>query len=368
MIKGEIKIKPEVLIALIKLSGFDKEEISKKLKIPFQRIDEGKLTFSQLKSLAQTLKRPIVAFFSDEISAPQYIPDYRLDRRRKINPEVLLAQRKLNYLIEKLRELGTTKSNIPEFSSQISAMELAEKFRNHLSIDLIKNQKPEFILENYKNKIEEKLNLIIIEYPLKPSKRREKEISDDVRAFSVYYPDISGIVLNENDHPSVKLFSLFHEVCHILRKNSGICSLEYEVEKEFEEESYCNSFAAEFLVPAKDLKEELQKFGSANILSITEEVSKIYGVSKQVVLLRLLYIKYINQEKYYELKKALEEKKKEKTKIGYKDWNKVFKNRTGNVVIEGVKEALNKGKVSFYEALNILDMKSKYAEKLLYAK
>ncbi len=90
MIKSEIKIKPEVLIALIELSGFDKEEISKKLKIPIQRIDEGKLTLSQLKSLAKTLKRPIVAFFSDEIPTPQYkyIPDYRLNREREINPKV----------------------------------------------------------------------------------------------------------------------------------------------------------------------------------------------------------------------------------------------------------------------------------------
>ncbi len=274
MSKNELKVKPEVLIALIKLSGFDKEEISKRLKIPIQKIEEGKLTLSQLKSLAQTLKRPIVAFFSDGIPEPQYIPDYRLNRERKINPEVLLAQRKLNYLIEKLRELGTTKSKIPKFSSPISAMELAEKFRNYLEIDLIKNQKPQFLLENYKNKIEEKLNLIIIEYPLKPPKKGEKEISDDVRAFGIYYPDISGIVLNENDYPSVKLFSLFHEVCHILRKSSGICSLEYEVEKEFEEESYCNSFAAEFLVPATDLNKELRKFGNNNIFSIIGRFQK----------------------------------------------------------------------------------------------
>ncbi len=77
MSKSEIRIKPEVLIALIKLSGFDKEEISKKLKISIQRIDEGRLTLSQLKNLARVLKRPIVAFFSDEIPELPDLPDYR---------------------------------------------------------------------------------------------------------------------------------------------------------------------------------------------------------------------------------------------------------------------------------------------------
>ena len=367
MIKKEIKIKPEVLKALIRLSGFDEKEISEKLKISLQRIDEGKITLGQLKKLAQTLKRPIVAFFSDEIPVLQAIPDYRLNREKRINSEVFLAQRKLTYLIDKLRELKTVKSNIPEFPLTLPPEKLAKEFRNFIEVDLIKNQKPHVLLEIYKNKIEAKLNLIIIEYPLKPAKKKEN--SDDVRAFSIYYPDLSGIVLNESDHPSVKLFSLFHEMCHILRKNSGVCSLEYEVEREFKEESYCNKFSAEFLIPIEDLKIELKKskINENNILSIIEEISKIYGVSKRVILLRLLYLKEINETKYYELKKILEEKKKEEAVKGYKNWEGVLRNRTGNLVIKRVKEALFQEKISYYEALNILDLKSKYAEKLLYS-
>jgi len=365
MIK-EIKIRPEVLSTLINTSGYEVEEVTKRTQIPLKRIKEGNLTLSQLKKLAGILKRPLAAFFSDEVPKLKTLPDYRLNRERKINPEVLLAQRKLKYLIKKLKELGVEKTLIPSFSLTLSPAELAEKFRSYLNIGLIKNNKPNELLDTYKKVLEDRLNLIIIEYPLKPRKKKKTEASDDVRAFSIY-SELAGIVLNENDHPSVKLFSLFHEVCHLLKKSSGICSLEYEVEKQFEDESYCNQFAAEFLVPSEDIKKELKNYRvTFNTLpEIVNKLSKIYAVSKQVVLLRFLYLRYISFQQYEEFKRQLEEKGK-KPQYGIRKWDKIFKNRIGNAVIKEVKKSLMENKISFYEALNILDVKVKYAEKFLY--
>ncbi|MEN3039790.1 MAG: hypothetical protein ABDI07_11715, partial [Candidatus Kryptonium sp.] len=144
-------------------------------------------------------------------------------------------------------------------------------------------------------------------------------------------------------------------------------SIEYEVETEFREESYCNKFAAEFLVPSEDIKKELKNvFIDKNTLpEILSNFSRIYAVSKQVILLRLLYLDQISAEEYKEFKKYLEEKGG-KPQYTIRRWNKVFKNRVGNVVIKKVKASLRGNKISFYEALNILDMKIKYAEKLLY--
>jgi Zn-dependent peptidase ImmA (M78 family) len=366
----EKRIKSQVLPVLIKASGYEIEEISAKLQISAKRLEEGELTLTQFKKLAYILKRPLAAFFIDEVPLSKVLPDYRLNRDKKINPEVWLAQRRLEYLIAKLRELGSEKTIIPPFPANVSPAELATKFRDFIEVPLLKNNKPEDLLDKYKESLENKLNLIIIEYPLKPKKKKNMEISDDVRAFSVY-DELAGIVLNENDHPSVKLFSLFHEVCHLLRRNSGICSLEYEIEKDFKEESYCNQFSAEFLVPSEDLNRELKpylpvKAGSIDYLEkLTENLSKIYGVSKQVIFLRLLYLEYITFQGYSEFKKYLEEKKR-KSRFGRRNWEKVFKNRIGNVVLKKVKSSLIENAISFYEALNIIDVKVKHAEKLLY--
>jgi Zn-dependent peptidase ImmA (M78 family) len=357
----EINLKSEIIKGLIETSGFDKEEISKKSRISLKSLDEGKLTIPQLKRLAKVLKRPIAAFFSDEIPELPKIQDYRLNREKRINPKIFEAQREIIYLIKKLKEMGIEKSVIPTFKSTVSPFQLAKEFRDYLGIEGIKNQKPNVVLSKYKEIIEDKLKFIIVEYPLK-----SKE-TDDVRGFSSIYSEIASIVLNENDHPSVKLFSLFHEVCHLLRKNSGICSLEYEVEEKYKEESFCNKFAAEFLVPSDDIKKELQNYPipEETFLETVKVLSKIFAVSKQVILLRLLYLKHLSIEKYYSLKAKLEEKEI-KQQFGKRNWEEVFKNRVGNLTIKEVKKRLQENKLSFYEALNILNIKTKYAEKFLY--
>ncbi len=362
----ELKIKPEVLLTLIKASGYDEDDLSKKTKVPLHKIKDGVVTLAQLKNISEVLKRPLAAFFSEEVPVLKNIPDYRLNREKKLNPEVFLAQRKLEYLIEKMKELGLKKSSLPSFSQELSTIELAERFRQYLSIALLKNNKPEEILESYKTILEDKLKLIIIEQPLKPRKIKNKEITDDVRAFSIY-ADVSGIVLNETDHPSIKLFSLFHEVCHLLRKSSGICSLDYEVEKDFEEESYCNKFAAEFLVPEKDIKKELKNYLSLQerLTEIIDNLAKIYGVSKQVILLRLWHLNFISAKHYYEIKEQYASKEV-KPQFGKRNWSRIYKNRVGDIVIKEVKSSLSKNEISFYEALNVLDVKVNYAEKFLY--
>ena len=359
----KITLKSEVIKGLIETSGFSIEEIAKKSKISLESLEEGKLTIPQLKRLADVLKRPLVAFFSDEVPSLPKIQDYRLNRDKKINPEVFFAQRKLIYLLGKLKELGIEKSLIPTFEPNLSTSRLAEEFRKHLGIELIKNQKPKYILDKYKEIIEDKLKILIIEHPLKPVRSK---VTDDVRAFSIY-SEIAGIVLNETDHPSVKLFSLFHEVCHLLRRSSGICSLDYEVEEKYEEESFCNMFSAEFLVPSYDIKKELQNYplSEKNIFETIGTLSKIYGVSKQVILLRLLYLGYLSKKGYQATKANLEDLE-EKQHFGRRIWQEVFKNRVGNLTIKEVKKGFIQNKISFYEALNILDIKTKYAEKFLY--
>jgi hypothetical protein len=76
----KINLKSEVIKSLIGMSRFDKEEISKKCKIPLKSLDKGKLTIPQLKRLAEVLRRPIIAFFLNEIASLPDIPDYRLNK------------------------------------------------------------------------------------------------------------------------------------------------------------------------------------------------------------------------------------------------------------------------------------------------
>ena len=316
-----------------------------------QETEEGfaSFTLTQIKKLADIYHRPLAAFFTDTLPKLPALSDYRINREKRLTPQIYIAERRAFYLANKLAELSDKKSQIPTFSETLKPDELAMEFRKYLNIELLKSKKPEEYLAHYKQVLEEKLLISIIELPLK---------AEDVRGFSVH-SGISIIVLNENDQTQIKLFSLFHEAYHLIKKTSSICSIEIE-QKDKDIESECNRFSAEFLVPLDDLKEERKRFSQLDENAISE-LSKTYGVSKQVIMLRLLWLRDITNEGYNKFKKESTKKLKEKM-FGRRNWDKVFKNRVGNLVIMETTNAYRSGKISYSEVIDILNMKTKYIE------
>lgn len=360
MIKSsEIKVNPTILKTLRETSGYTIDEIAKKLnatKEKIEKTEEGvaSFTLTQIKKLAGIYQRPLAAFFTKMLSTLPALPDYRINRNKRLTPNVFTAERRAYFLANKLTELTNKKSQIPIFSETLKPDESAREFRKYLKADLLKSIKVEDTLIYYKQALEEKLLISIIELPLK---------ADDVRGFSIS-SDISIIVLNEGDNASIKLFSLFHETYHLIKRTSGICSIGLEQGEDSERE--CDSFAAEFLVPLNDLKEEYRNFPELDEDSVTG-LSNIYGVSKQVIMLRLLQIRYLTHERYNQFKKEGEEKSKKNKRKAFarRKWDKVFKNRVGNLVIKETRTAYRSGKLSYSEVFDIFNMQTKYIEKFI---
>jgi Zn-dependent peptidase ImmA (M78 family)/transcriptional regulator with XRE-family HTH domain len=358
----EVKVSHSVLKTLRESSGYSPEEVAKKLGTSIERViavEEGKehFTLRQIKKLADIYKRPLVAFFTETINPLPELSDFRIKVGGKLSPEVYLAKRRAIYLAEKLMELTGKKSSIPSIPPNCGPEELACWLREKLGImpPVSSGQSgrltPVRILEYYKRSFEEKMGLLIIEFPMK---------TNDVRAFCIAL-DISVIVLNENEAPQAKLFSIAHEVCHILRKTSGICSIDIE-EKEGQE-AFCNRFAAELLVPARELRQLGEEVNEESIRKLARE----YGVSRQVIGIRLKNLGLIG-ENYEELmKKVVEmgELERKTKRSGGRDWAKTFLNRAGGLAVSEMKRAVIEERVSLYEAARVLDLKMKYAEQLL---
>jgi Zn-dependent peptidase ImmA (M78 family) len=353
----EIRAYPDVLRALRETSGFTIDEVAKRLKTTAEKIIEtekgvASFTLTQIKKLADIYHRPLAAFFTDTLPKMPVIADYRVNRKKRLTPQVYIAERRAYYLANKLSDLTDKKSQIPSFPETLKADEMALEFRNFLKMELLKSIKPEELLAHYKKVLEENILVSIIELPIK---------AVDVRGFSVL-SYISVIVLNEEDKPSIKLFSLFHEVYHLIKRSSGICSIEIELNGE-DLESACNLFSAELLVPLHDLKEECKRFKELDEGTVSE-LSEVYGVSKQVIMLRLLSLGYITNKKYNQFTQEGVGKPKEKM-FGRKNWDKVFQNRAGNLAIRETANAYRSGKISYSEVVDILNIKTKYIEKFI---
>ena len=105
-----------------------------------------------------------------------------------------------------------------------------------------------------------------------------------VDGFSLVHVEFPVIYLN-NSRPHVRqIFSLFHELAHLLLGANGITrGVKIGGERI---ERFCNQFAAEFLVPSSDLETRLD-FPNYDDTAIGELASH-YKVSRPVILLKLI--------------------------------------------------------------------------------
>jgi Zn-dependent peptidase ImmA (M78 family)/transcriptional regulator with XRE-family HTH domain len=326
------QIKPEVLLFMRKSSGMSEDEIAKKLKLSrskYLSIENGDENISQnhLIHLADIYKRPLIAFYSVDTTQTTELPhDYRLNRDKKISSEVFLAKRKALYLAEELRAITGSKTTLPEINTNVSAIELANKLRTLLDIDFdflkeLIARKEETALAYYKSLIEEKFFIPVLEHPLK---------SSGVRAFSVF-GDVSIMVLNESDSNEVRLFSLFHEFCHLLKRQDGICTVDIEKDKDNRpEEKYCDEFAAFLLMPEQQLRSVIKEFPITTLKQLTD-ISKVFGVSKLVTIIQMKTLGIINPSQFKSLKTILEAVPK--NNYGRRNWEQTYIKRTSRVVL-----------------------------------
>ena len=76
---------------------------------------------------------------------------------------------------------------------------------------------------------------------------------DNLRGFSILDETMPVIVIKKSGEQStVKIFTLFHELGHILLNEGGFCDISFD-NKAQRIEKWCNAFASELLVPQSHL-------------------------------------------------------------------------------------------------------------------
>lgn len=360
----EFQISPEILLFMRKSSGMSEEEIARKLKLSrseYLSIEMGdeKISQNHLIRLADIYKRPLIAFYSVDTTQKTVLPhDYRLNRDKKISSEVFFAKRKALYLAEELRAITGRITTLPDINTNITAIDLAGKVCTILEIELdflkeLIERKEETALSYYKSLVEEKFFVPVLEHPLK---------STGVRAFSVY-GDVCVIVLNESDTNEVRLFSLFHEFCHLLKRQDGICTVDIEKDKANRpEEKYCDEFAANLLMPEQQLRNVIKKYPITTLKQVTD-ISKEFGVSKLVAIIQMKSLGIISPSQFKSLKSKLEAIPK--SGFGIRNWEQTFIKRTSRLVLNNLIDSYKKGDLTYTSLATITGIKDKYLQKYI---
>lgn len=337
-------------------------------------------TINQLYTICRVYKRPFALFYFTE-PPKQFRP--LKDFRRFPSPfkvsendeyilqkELLLFQRKREMALDLYEQLETPINSFKlRRSIDEPATDLANSIIDYFKIDhnKIQNLEPGYEALNYWKRLLESNGLLIfqttgVSLPL----MRGACISSEV---------LPVIIINSNDTENGRIFSLFHELVHIIINEEGISNFRYHSQELFDRiEVYCNQVSAEVLVPSKLLYEHsivLSHNKNEDIWTKHEliKLSQAFCVSQEVVLRRLLTLGKTSSSYYQEFRDNQNLPIKKKPTGGNYYRNVIAKN--GGLFLNLALEGYYKNKISASSLSDYIQMKVSNLSKLeylLYAK
>lgn len=312
-----VGIQPAVLRWARESQGYSVEDVALHLKrdpaeiIAWESKYGGAApTYTQLESLAYGLyKRPIAVFFlpapPSEPSLKQEfrtLPEFELDQLaadtryqlrvahafrlslRELNEDVNPSARKI------FRDLALT--------TTADVRKVALKMREYFVISLADQASwgsDEEALKIWRNAVEE-AGVFVFKHAFK-----QKAIS----GFCLVDDEFPIIYLNNSTAKTRQIFTLFHELAHLLLKVNAISKFDESYvdqlpQKERRIERFCNALAAEFLIPSDDFSRHASALRRIDEESI-QNLARRYRVSREAVLRRILDRGLIERN-YYDAK------------------------------------------------------------------
>ena len=126
---------------------------------------------------------------------------------------------------------------------------------------------------------------------------------EEMKGLSIYFDSYPIIAINNKDFDRSKVFSMFHELAHIFRRSSSLCTIDMD-EHSDQEETICDSIAAAALMPETAFKqianECITRVGAVNSICI-DRIAGRFGVSSISALRRMHETKVISRKLFFEL-------------------------------------------------------------------
>lgn len=252
-----INVSHEVLVWAREWIALNRTQASESTGISLKRIvqlesGERQPTLKELKAFSKTYKRTIATLLLNKPPKEKPLPADRrtIDSKElgHFHEKTIMAVRKARALAQSFIELREEMDMpFPKFklssSIQDSPQEVAKMIRHQLRLDEIREiEDVKIALEAYIERIET-LGVAVFQLSL---------TQDSVRGFAIVDDIIPIIGIKRGgEQPHAKIFTLFHELGHILLKEGAISDL--SLNPTWELEKWCNAFAAEVLVPTSEL-------------------------------------------------------------------------------------------------------------------
>ncbi len=346
--------------------GISTVELAAQLHFPPSTLDKlmsgDGVSFAQLRRIADYFQRGVLFFMENmpvddaRVHSAQFrtLANQKLGLTPKIKALIERVEGQRNVYVNLRDELGGTDQ--PHFVAPPLATE------NPISAAAVTRQwlglKPENTFDTYRAAVEKRGILVFRSNGHNGPWQIEKVST--ICGFSLYDPVCPVIVIKKQPpaYESRQVFTLMHELGHILLHKQSFMDEESDLVFDQGNEREANEFAGSLLVPTQFLQQIRDETRPADVKHFDEWLAPFrrqWGVSGEVILRRLLdagRLPQVAYEKYRRLPRPpVQDNEGGTRQYRYREPVHIF----GAPFVQTVLDALNATKISLYKASNYLD-------------
>jgi Zn-dependent peptidase ImmA (M78 family) len=369
---------PAVLVWARRTAGMSLDVAAQKAAVKTDQLSEweagdSRPSIPQLRKLATVYRRPLAAFYLPE--APmrfEVMHDFRrlssaevsYENSPKLAYEVRRAFDRREWALELLQGIDESP---PAFTATArlgeNVEQVAARLRSAISVTVERQSKWRFDYEAFKNwrDLVEQAGILT----LQATGIQLKE----ARGFSISLNPLPVVVVNIKDAPRGRIFTLLHEVAHVMLNDGGICDLH-----DADEEAFCNQVAGAALFPKEALLRSdtvrQHKKGEPSWTDYElQELSRQFGGSREAALVRLLTLNLTTQGFYDRMKKEFlriykEQQEKRQESEGFAPPHVIAISSAGPLFTSLVVENFNKEKITASDVSDYLQIRVKHLKDL----
>lgn len=264
-------------------------------------------TFNQLRDFAKATHIPFGYFFLEEFPPQEAsIPHFRTTKRQSYQPSqdlsqsIELVEERQAWARDLLLELGG--EPLP-FAGKSSVQDSVEASSKKLSEILNLSGPWASSLTRWTDSLKllieraEAAGIFVIVNGIVNNNTHRSLQVQEFRGFVLYDEIAPFVFINGKDSISGKIFTLIHEIVHVLVGASASFDLQHLQAADDKVEQFCDQVAAEFLLPRTQLLKEMDQIGDTKI--DYQQLARQFKVSQIVIARRLLDLSVIERDTYF---------------------------------------------------------------------
>ena len=359
-----VDVKPDMLRWAMNRAGLSTDDLYKKFsKIAQWAQGTVKPTLKQLESFAKAVHVPVGYLFLPEPPREQLpVPDLRTIRKQKFSnpsPDLLdtiyAMQRRQSWLREELIECEAEPLDFAGSALLTDdPEEIGREMRRLTGLEdgwASRVRRWQEAVGELRRSVEQLGVMAVINGIVGNNTHRKLNV-EEFRGFALSDEYAPLIFVNGADAKSAQMFTLVHELAHIWLGKSALTDATLMSQPSENIESWCDRAAAEFLIPARELKACWRDIRHEE--ARFETVARRFKVSPVVVGRRAMDLRLVSRETFFDFyKEYITKERRQRPAVGKGDFYNNQNTRVCEMFATQVIRAAKGGRLSFKEAYEL---------------